>query len=69
VLAGEPSTGDDLLAAKIGEDLLAFLRTISPEDIEGPTGFEHLREDLIERARVRSNGRVRDLVIHSFIVE
>lgn len=69
VLAGEPSTGDDLLAAKIGEDLLAFLRTITPEDIEGPTGFEHLREDLIERARVRSNGRVRDLVIHSFIVE
>jgi flagellar FliL protein len=69
VLAGEPTAEDDLLAAKIGEDLLAFLRTISPTDIEGASGFQHLREDLVERVRVRSNGRARDLVIHSFIVE
>lgn len=69
VLAGEPSAGDDLLAAKIAEDIVAFMQTVSAADIEGASGFQHLREDLIDRARVRSDGRVRDLVVHTFIVE
>lgn len=69
VLAGEPSPEDDLLAAKIAEDLVAFLRTISVTDIEGASGFQHLREDLVDRVRVRSGGRARDLVIHTFIIE
>jgi len=68
-LAGESSPEDDLLAAKIAEDLVAFLRTISVTDIEGASGFQHLREDLVDRVRVRSGGRARDLVIHTFIIE
>ena len=37
--------------------------------IEGASGFQHLREDLNERARIRSGGKVRDLVIQALIVE
>ncbi len=69
LLAGEPSTEDDLLASRIAEDIVAFMQTVSAADIEGASGFQHLREDLNDRARVRSDGRARDLVIHTFIVE
>lgn len=69
VLAGEREDEDDLLAVKIAEDMVAFLQTVSVTEIEGASGFQHLREDLNDRVRVRSDGRVRDLVIHTFIVE
>jgi flagellar FliL protein len=57
------------LTAQIAEDLVAFLRTVSLAHIQGPSGFQHLREDLNDRVRVRSAGKVRDLVINSMIVE
>ena len=44
------------------EDIVAFLGP-SRSQIEGASGFQHLREDLNERVRVRSGGKVRDLVI------
>lgn len=69
VLAGEGEDEDDRLAAKIAEDMIAFLRTLSVTEIEGASGFQHLREDLNDRVRVRSDGRVRDLIVHTFIVE
>ena len=69
VIAGERVDEDDQLAAKIAEDMVAFLQTVSVTEIEGASGFQHLREDLNDRVRVRSDGRVRDLVIHTFIVE
>lgn len=58
-----------MLAAKIADDFVAFLRTVPLRQIEGASGFQHLREDLMDRARIRSQGRVEDLVIHSLIVE
>ena len=69
ILSGEPSPEDDVLAAKIAEDVVAFMQTVSAADIEGASGFQHLREDLNDRVRVRSNGRAREVVIHTFIVE
>jgi flagellar FliL protein len=69
VLAGEGEDEDDRLAAKIAEDMIAFLRTVSVAEIEGASGFQHLREDLNDRVRVRSDGRVRDLIVHTFVVE
>lgn len=69
VLAGEPSDDDDVLAARIAEDITAFVQTVSAADIEGASGFQNLREDLNDRVRVRSGGRARDLVIHGFVVE
>ncbi len=58
-----------MLAATITEDIVAYLRTVSLAQIEGASGFQHLREDLNDRARVRSGGKVRELIIHTLIVE
>jgi flagellar FliL protein len=59
----------DPLAARISEDIVAFLRTVSIKQIEGAKGFQNLSEDLNERVRVRSSGRVRELIIQGLIVE
>ena len=59
----------DALAARISEDIVGFLRTVSVAQIEGATGFQHLSEDLNDRVRVRSNGQVQELVIQGLIIE
>jgi flagellar protein FliL len=66
VTEGEQS---DVMAAQITEDIVAYLRTVALQHIQGASGFQYLREDLSERMRVRSGGKVRDLVIQSLIVE
>jgi len=69
VFAGEPPKEQDELAARISEDILAYLRTVRLDQIEGPSGFLHLREDLSERASIRSDGLVREIVIGALVVE
>ncbi|GGK41726.1 flagellar basal body-associated FliL family protein [Salinarimonas ramus] len=59
----------DALAARVAGDTLAYLRTLPLARLEGATGLAHLREDLTERARTRSEGRVREFVIESLVVQ
>ena len=59
----------DLVAAEIGEDILGFMRTLSEAQIGGASGLEHLREDLNERAAIRSGGLVRELIIQTLVVQ
>ena len=59
----------DVLASKMAEDIVGFLRTVTMEQIAGPSGFQHLREDLNDRVRVRSEGKVSELIIQSLILE
>lgn len=58
-----------ILAARIGEDVVAYLRTLSPAQIEGARGLQYLREDLNERAAIRSSGKVRELIIETLVVQ
>jgi flagellar FliL protein len=67
VMEETPEAGT--LSAQITEDIVAFLRTVSLAQIQGASGFQHLREDLNDRVRVRSGGKVRDLVVQSMIIE
>lgn len=64
---GEPEA--NVLTAQVTEDIVAFLRTVSLGQIEGASGFQHLREDLGDRVRVRSGGKFTDLVIQSMLIE
>lgn len=36
----------DALAAKVGDEIVAYLRTVPITEIQGPTGFQFLREEL-----------------------
>jgi flagellar FliL protein len=69
VVEGEQTPDGNMLAAQVAEDIVAYLRTVPLVQIQGASGFQHLREDLNDRVRVRSGGKVRDLVIQSMIIE
>src|SRR5882757_7303228 len=58
-----------VMAARIGEDVVAFLRTASLAQIEGGAGMQHLREDLNERVMTRSSGKVREIIIETLVVQ
>jgi len=59
----------DVLASQIAEDFLGFLKTLTVAQIGGASGLQHLREDLNERASIRSEGRIRELIIQSLVVQ
>lgn len=63
------AAGIDLVASRIGDDILAVLRTLTIADLQGATGLEILREDLTQRASVRSDGHVRELVIQTLVIQ
>ncbi len=70
VVVLEPNTPDSAaLAAKIGDDLVSYLRTVSISELEGPTGFQYLREDLKKRSVQLGGGKVRDLYLQSFVIQ
>src|SRR5690349_20835704 len=52
LIEGE-TEGADVLAAQLGEDFVAYLRTATLVQFEGPSGFQNLREDLMDRATIR----------------
>jgi flagellar protein FliL len=58
-----------VLMAKISDDLVAFLKTLSVEQIQGASGLQNLRDDLNERAAVRSQGLVREIIIETLVVQ
>ena len=59
----------DVLAAEAKQDILSYIRTMSLEQVQGPSGLLHLREDLNERAKLRSKGVVQELVLETLIVQ
>ena len=66
----DPTKVEDqtVLAAAISADTLAFLRSLELAQIEGARGLLHLREDLKERAQLRSPA-VDDYIIQSLIAQ
>ncbi|HTZ66168.1 MAG TPA: flagellar basal body-associated FliL family protein [Roseiarcus sp.] len=59
----------EAVAGQIGDDVLAYLRTVSLRQLEGPIGLENIREDLNERAAIRSGGKIRAFVIRTLVVQ
>jgi flagellar protein FliL len=59
----------EAMAGQIGDDVLAYLRTVSLHQLEGPVGLENIRQDLNERAATRSGGKVRGFVIRTLVVQ
>lgn len=68
VVEGERPLAADM-TAKLTEDIAALLRTLSLHQISGASGFQHLREELNDRLRIRSGGKVREITLQSLIIE
>jgi flagellar FliL protein len=57
------------LAEEIHQDILAYMRTVSLQQIEGPRGFQYLKDDIQERVDLRSQGKVSKVMFRTFVIE
>ncbi len=69
IFSKAPETDPTELTAKLTNDFLNFLRTLTIGRIEGPSGILHLKTDLNEIARIRSDGQIQEVIISSLVVE
>jgi flagellar protein FliL len=60
---------DVKLASDIHQDIMAYMRTVNLQQIEGPRGFNYLKDDLQERVDLRSEGRVSKIMFRTFVIE
>ena len=60
---------DVKVAEDIHQDILAYIRTVSLQQIEGPRGFQYLKDDIQERVDLRSQGRVSKVMFRTFVIE
>lgn len=65
----EGQTQPELLAERAGEQVLTYLRTVRLDQLQGPSGFLALRDDLNETVSALSGGEVRAILIHGLLVE
>ncbi|HTV71648.1 MAG TPA: flagellar basal body-associated FliL family protein [Rhizobiaceae bacterium] len=68
VVLDKPTT-DLHLAETVHQDLLAFMRTVKMHQIEGASGFRHLKADLDERAATRTEGLAKMVLIKTLLFE
>lgn len=59
----------ELLIERADENLVTYLRTVKLKDIEGPTGFLHFRADLNDLVSQLSGGQVKEVIVHSVVLE
>ena len=59
----------DVAASEIEQDLLAYARTLTLEQLMGASAFEHLRDDLNERVAIRTEGAVKELVLKTMVMQ
>lgn len=59
----------EVTAAELRQDMVAYVRTVSLAELEGPSALQHLRDDLNERASLRTNGAVDELIIQTMVVQ
>lgn len=67
IVLDEPQAAD--LPDIIQQDLMAFVRTLKLHQIDGASGFQHFKADLEERASIRSNGHVKQILIRTLLFE
>lgn len=60
---------DEKTAEEVHQDILAYIRTVSLQQIQSVRGFEYLRQDIKERATLRTEGRVKDVMFRTFVVQ
>ncbi|NDW07065.1 flagellar basal body-associated FliL family protein [Jiella pacifica] len=68
VVKQDGTLNGEVLAAEVEADTLAFLRSVQLAQVEGSRGLLHLRDDLRERAKLRSTAVV-DYLIRTMVAE
>jgi flagellar protein FliL len=67
VAHGTPET--TTLLGEVREDVMAYLKGLTLADIQGIRGFQNLREQLDDRAKIRGRGAILGLLIGGLVLE
>jgi flagellar FliL protein len=59
----------EIVGAEIATDELAYLRTLALPDLQGPIGLANIRQDLADRAMIRSGGKVSEFILRTLVVQ
>ena len=65
----EAKLGDPEKKLVLVDHMSAFLRTLTLSQISGPSGYMHLREDLIDRAKLATDGLAKEVLVLSLVTE
>jgi flagellar FliL protein len=60
---------DPVLPDQIHQDILAFIQTLKLYQMEGASGMRHLRQDMNELAKIRSDGLAKGVLIRALLLE
>lgn len=60
---------DLMVAQTVHQDILAYMRTVKIHQVEGASGFQHLKSDIEERAALRSEGKVKSILVRTLLFE
>lgn len=66
LFGGEPETE---LVQAIHQDVLAYIKTVKLHQVDGASGYMHLKSDLKDLAKIRSEGQARDILIKALLFE
>jgi flagellar FliL protein len=69
VIAAHGTPETSTLKSEIREDVIAYLEGLTAADIEGVRGFQNLRQQLDDRAKIRGRGSVLGILIGGLILE
>jgi flagellar protein FliL len=69
VINAEGQAEQDIIAVQSSDKILTMLRTVSLAQIEGPSGFLHLKEDINDLLRESSENKIKQVLINSMVVE
>ena len=67
--SGKLSPRVELQINEFATDTTDFLRATSAQQLEGPNGLRRLREDLLERARLRAGNEVDAVLIQTLVIQ
>lgn len=54
---------------QLHQDILAFLATVNLAQLAGASGLHHLREDILDIARIRTDGKSRSVLFRTLVFE
>jgi flagellar FliL protein len=69
IIAAHGTSEASTLKNEVKEDVVAYLKGLSVADIEGARGFQNLRQQLDDRAKIRGRGTILGLLIGGFVIE
>ena len=59
----------EIIKKAIAEDILGYLRSVRLDQLAGASGFQHLKEDISDRVRIRSEGKASGIIVTTMILE